>query len=122
TPTRRTRSKKTRKHNQMLAHLTPSECALEFLKILINHQKKRHPKTILKENEGHQTIRTSTPRAESHQRKLQILSNHMRRMTQVAIDGLSFEMLKFERQVKNDDKGVELEEKKFNHSVALEEK
>ena len=41
---------------------------------------------------------------------------------QVARDGLSFEMLKFERQVKNDDKGVELEEKKFNHSVALEEK
>ncbi|KNZ55996.1 hypothetical protein VP01_2525g2, partial [Puccinia sorghi] len=33
--------------------------------------------------------------------------------TQVARDGLSFEMLKFERQVKNDDKGVELEEKKI---------
>ncbi|KNZ45783.1 hypothetical protein VP01_7805g2 [Puccinia sorghi] len=41
--------------------------------------------------------------------------------TQFSRDGLSFEMLKFERQVKNDDKGVELEEKKFNHSVALEE-
>ncbi|KNZ45078.1 hypothetical protein VP01_850g5 [Puccinia sorghi] len=31
-------------------------------------------------------------------------------------------MLKFEQQVKNNDKGVELEERKFNHSVALEEK
>ena len=31
-------------------------------------------------------------------------------------------MLKFERQVKNNDKGIELEEKKFNHSVKLEEK
>ncbi|KNZ61758.1 hypothetical protein VP01_13617g1, partial [Puccinia sorghi] len=29
--------------------------------------------------------------------------------TQVARDCLSFDMLKFERQVKNDDKGVELE-------------
>ncbi|KNZ48308.1 hypothetical protein VP01_5761g1 [Puccinia sorghi] len=35
-------------------------------------------------------------------------------------DGLTFEMLKFEKQVKNNDKGVELEKKKFNHS--LEEK
>ena len=31
-------------------------------------------------------------------------------------------MLKFERQIKNDDKGVELEERKFNHSITLEEK
>ncbi|KNZ47979.1 hypothetical protein VP01_59g6 [Puccinia sorghi] len=31
-------------------------------------------------------------------------------------------MLKFEYQVKNYDKGVELEEKKCNHSVTLEEK
>ncbi|KNZ53079.1 hypothetical protein VP01_3350g4 [Puccinia sorghi] len=38
--------------------------------------------------------------------------------TQVARDGLSFEMLKF----KNDDKGLKLEEKELNHSVALEEK
>ncbi|KNZ60427.1 hypothetical protein VP01_15569g1, partial [Puccinia sorghi] len=92
----------------------------------------RHPKTLLKENELHQTIRTSTPRAEPHQRKLQIHSNHTRSASkrdedslekaQVSRDGLSFEMLKFERQVKNDDKSVELEEKKFNHSVTLEEK
>ena len=41
---------------------------------------------------------------------------------QVAQDGLTFEMLKFEQQIKNNDKGVELEERKFNHSITLEEK
>jgi hypothetical protein len=41
---------------------------------------------------------------------------------QVARDSLSFEMMKFERQVANDNKGVQLEEKKFNHSIQLEEK
>ncbi|KNZ64657.1 hypothetical protein VP01_10068g1, partial [Puccinia sorghi] len=91
---------------------------IKFLKSLINHRKKRHPKTLLK---GEVSIRTSTPRAEPHQRKLQILSNHTRRKgkAQVSRDGLSFEMLKFERQVKNNDKGFEMEEKKLNHSVAL---
>ncbi|KNZ58623.1 hypothetical protein VP01_1893g4 [Puccinia sorghi] len=63
------------------------------------------------------------PRAELYQRKLQIRSNHTtRRKAQVSRDGLTFEMLKFEQQVKNNDKGVELEEKKFSHSVVLEEK
>ncbi|KNZ60843.1 hypothetical protein VP01_14933g1, partial [Puccinia sorghi] len=63
------KEQKSRKHNQMLAQLTPSE-----------------------------------------------------RKNQVARDGCSFETVKFEQQVKNDEKGVELEEKKLNHSVALEEK
>ncbi|KNZ58563.1 hypothetical protein VP01_1905g5 [Puccinia sorghi] len=36
-----------------------------------------------------------------------------------ARDGLKFEMLKFEQQVKNNDKGVELEEEKFNHSCSF---
>ena len=31
-------------------------------------------------------------------------------------------MMKFERQVQNEGKGVELEEKKFNHSILLDEK
>ncbi|KNZ46659.1 hypothetical protein VP01_7085g1, partial [Puccinia sorghi] len=94
----------------------------------MNHLKRRrHPKKIQNEDKGHQTLRTSTPRAEAHQMKLQICLNHMRSMHPIEMkaqvsDGLSFEILKFESQVKNNDKGVELEEKKFNHSVALEEK
>ncbi|KNZ53077.1 hypothetical protein VP01_3350g2 [Puccinia sorghi] len=53
---------------------------MKFLKSLINHRKKRHLTTHLKENKGHQTIRKSTPRAKPHQRKLQIYSNDTRRM------------------------------------------
>ncbi|KNZ47879.1 hypothetical protein VP01_6070g2 [Puccinia sorghi] len=101
---------------------------MKFLKSLINHWKKRHPTTLLKENKGHKTIRKSTPRDKPRQRKLQILSNHARSMppremkAQFARDGLSFETFKFEWKVKNDYKGVELEEKKYNYSVELEEK
>jgi len=41
---------------------------------------------------------------------------------QVAKDSLGFEMMKFERQVQNEGKGVELEENTFNHSILLDEK
>ena len=41
---------------------------------------------------------------------------------QVAKDTLGFEMMKYERQVQNNGKGVELEEKKFNHSIILDKK
>ncbi|KNZ59079.1 hypothetical protein VP01_1803g4 [Puccinia sorghi] len=82
---------------------------MNFLKSLINHRKKRHPKTLQKEKEGHKTVRTSTPRAKPHQRKLQIRSNN------------TGSMPPSEMKFKNNDKGVELEEKKFNHSVTLEE-
>ena len=40
----------------------------------------------------------------------------------MAKDTLGFEMMKYERQVQNDGRGVELEEKKFNHSIILDEK
>ena len=41
---------------------------------------------------------------------------------QVAKDTLGFEMMKYERQVQNNGKGVELEEKKFNHLIILDKK
>jgi len=44
------------------------------------HLKDRLPKTLPKEKEGLRTLRTSTPRAEAHQRKLPIHSNHTRSM------------------------------------------
>ncbi|KNZ49432.1 hypothetical protein VP01_5009g1 [Puccinia sorghi] len=105
---------------------------MKFLKSLINHRKKRHPTTLLKECKGYQTIIISTPRAKPHQRKLQILSNNTRSMPprEMKVRTLTFRfshlinqhLTEFERQVKIDYKGVELEEKNFNHSVALEEK
>jgi len=50
------------------------------LKRRINKMKNRVPKTLPKEKEGLRTLRTSTPRAEAHQRKLPIHSNHTRSM------------------------------------------
>ncbi|KNZ62757.1 hypothetical protein VP01_1225g3 [Puccinia sorghi] len=46
----------------------------------INNRKRRNPETLQNENKGNQTIKTSTPRAKPHQRKLYIHSNHTRSM------------------------------------------
>ncbi|KNZ51265.1 hypothetical protein VP01_4017g2, partial [Puccinia sorghi] len=119
---------------RMINHL---KGMINHLKRMINHMKRRFTKKLRKENKGHQTLRTSTLRAKAPQKKLQIHLNPMRSIhpreiqvstlasrigkAQVARDGLSFVMLKYECQFKNNDKGVELEEKNFNHTVALGE-
>ncbi|KNZ57748.1 hypothetical protein VP01_2082g4 [Puccinia sorghi] len=59
------------------------------------------------EKVGHQTVRTSTPRVEPHQRKLKILSNHTRKMAS-ALRYLNLSM--------------ELGEKKLDHRIKMEEK
>ncbi|POV99325.1 hypothetical protein PSTT_13857 [Puccinia striiformis] len=41
---------------------------------------------------------------------------------QVAREGLGFEMFKFDRQMNKDDKGVELEGRRLDHTIALDQK
>ncbi|KNZ49143.1 hypothetical protein VP01_5188g1 [Puccinia sorghi] len=119
----------------MLAQLTPSELALDessqdelpenpnqsLEKEAPNHTSKG------KQRSNYQNINPksqATPKEALNPFKSckQYASKRDEGKAQVSRDGLTFEMLKFEQKVKNNDKGFELEEKKFNHSVALEEK
>ncbi|KNZ50059.1 hypothetical protein VP01_4620g1 [Puccinia sorghi] len=94
----------------MLGQLTPSECALdEFSQDEIPEK-------------PNQSLGKETPNntSKGKQRASNYQNINPKRKAQVARDGLSFDMLKFEWQVKNDDKG--LGEKKLDWEKEEKEK
>ena len=88
TPTRATRSKGLRNTIKCWLNWPPqsvlwmNHLRTNCLETKTHHQIRRHPGTIQKEKEGPPTIKTSTPRAEQHQRKPLTRLNHTRSMHQ----------------------------------------
>ncbi|KNZ46047.1 hypothetical protein VP01_7605g1 [Puccinia sorghi] len=115
---KKNKKQKTRKHNQMLAQLTPSERALD--ESSKDEIPKKPNQSLEKESPNNTSKGKQTPNPFKSYKEY--ASKKDEGKTEVARDGIIFEMLKFEWQVKNDEKGVELEEEKFKHLVALEEK